>query len=413
MWIVQLSVRNALRNVRRSLLTAGTVIIGVAMYVLISSFIVGMFGNIFEESTLYIGHVRVADPDFIEREQLQPLYEYVPDAAGVAAAIERDVEGARAYPIIKTGMLVSVDDTIGDVFTLATGVDEAWLTDEAGFREQLVAGEWPDFAAGELLVGQRTAEQAGASVGDSLLLFGSTQDGAMSPMSGKVAGIVASGLPAIDKQVFASLQSLQYTLDIEDGALEVLVYGDDLHDDVALAAAIEGVPEAAGLQIQPWSRRSPFDLSLGMTSVIQGLLVAILVFITALAIWNTMTMSVLERTSEIGVMRAMGLGRATAVAMFVVEALVIASVGGLIGLAVGSIPALALEHYGLNLGGDLIDTMDTGDLAMSARMYGDLTVSMLVQGYFVGLIMAVVGSFIPSLRAASISPVTAMQGAHR
>ena len=410
MWLITLALRNARRNGRRSMLTAATVIIGVAMFVLTSSFIVGVFENIFEDSTRYIGHVRVLDPDFLEREQLQPLYEYVPSAVSIATAIEAQVPDVHAYPIIRSGVAVSVDDTIGDVFAIATGTTDAWLRNQAQFEDKLIAGEWPDFAAGEFLVGRRTAEMAGIEIGMDLVLFGTTQDGAISPVRGRVAGIVSTGVPNMDKQVFMSLEAMQYTVDIDDGAIEILVYGDDLYDAPEIAAAIEALPEVADLAVQPWTSRPPFDAVVGMTGAIQGILGGILIFITSLAIWNTMTMSVLERTGEIGVMRAMGLGRASAMFMFVVEALVIAAIGGVIGLVLGTIPALLLQTYGVSLGADMVDSMDMGEMAVSARMYGKLTVEMLVQGFVVGLLMALAGSFFPSLRAASISPVSAMQG---
>ena len=62
----------------------------------------------------------------------------------------------------------------------------------------------------------------------------------------------------------------------------------------------------------------------------------LIVFITGLGVLNTMFMSVLERTGEIGVMRAFGLRRWQTVGLFFVEAVAIAAVGGVAGLALGS-----------------------------------------------------------------------------
>lgn len=412
MWIFKLALRNVRRNGRRTALTAATVIIGVALFTVASAFLVGIFENIYSDSTALIGHVRVVDPDFLEREQLNPLYEYVPDAQAIADNIEQSVPGTHAYPIIKSGMAVSVDDTIGDVFAITTGSTDAWMRDRGTLEDKLIAGAWPDWDEGEMLVGQRIAQMAGLEVGSQIVLFGQTQDGAISPVGGTIAGIVFAGNPMVDKQVFMSLATMQYAADIDDGALEILVYGDDLEDAEALADQISGLASVSDLVVEPWTRRSPFDSMVGVTTAMQAVIGLILVFITALAIWNTMTMSVLERTSEIGVMRAMGLGRAQAVLMFVAEAVVIAVIGGVIGMALGSLLSWPLVHWGYNIGSDVLDDMDVGEMAMSAQLYAKLTPDMLFKGFFVGLTMAIAGSFIPSLRAASIRPVDAMKGGH-
>jgi putative ABC transport system permease protein len=382
----------------------------VALFTVTSAFSVGIFENIYADSTALIGHVRVVDPDFLEREQLNPLYEYVPAAEAVAADIERRVPGAHAYPIIKSGMAVSVDDTIGDVFAITTGSTDAWMRERGTLEDKLINGEWPDWNDGQMLVGQRIAEMAGLEVGSEIVLFGQTQDGAISPVGGTVAGIVYAGNPLVDKQVFMSLATLQYAADIDDGALEVLVYGDDLDDAEALADQISTLASVSGLVVEPWTQRSPFDSLVGITAAMQAIIGLILVFITALAIWNTMTMSVLERTSEIGVMRAMGMGRGSAVLMFVVEAVVIAIIGGVIGMALGALLSWPLIHWGYNMGTEVLDNIDAGEMAMSAHLYAKLTPDMLIKGFFVGIAMAIAGSFIPSLRAASIRPVDAMKG---
>ncbi len=410
MWIFKLALRNVRRNGSRTVLTAATVIIGVALFTVTSAFMVGVFETIYADSTALIGHVRVLDPDFLEREQLNPLYEYVPGAQAIADDIERGVPGAHAYPIIKSGMAVSVDDTIGDVFAITTGSTDAWMRERGSLEDKVVAGEWPDWEAGELLVGQRIAEMAGLAVGSDIVLFGQTQDGAISPVGGKIAGIVYAGNPMVDKQVFMPLETMQYAADIDDGALEILVYGDDLEDAEALADQVSALGSVSGLVVEPWTQRSPFDSLVGITTAMQAVIGLILVFITALAIWNTMTMSVLERTSEIGVMRAMGMGRSSAVLMFVVEAVVIAIIGGIIGMALGALLSWPLIHWGYNMGADVLDDMDIGEMAMSAHLYAKLTPDMLIKGFLVGIAMAMAGSFIPSLRAASIRPVDAMKG---
>ena len=118
-------------------------------------------------------------------------------------------------------------------------------------------------------------------------------------------------------------------------------------------------------------------------------------------------MSVLERTGEIGVMRAMGLSRLGAVSLFVVEALAIALIGGSLGVALGSIPAYFwLELHGVSLGENVVQNLS---IPFSTRAYADFSWTIAGQGFVLALLMALIGSALPAWHAASIQPVEAMR----
>jgi putative ABC transport system permease protein len=119
-----------------------------------------------------------------------------------------------------------------------------------------------------------------------------------------------------------------------------------------------------------------------------------------------MTMSVLERTHEIGVLRAMGMSRLSVVGMFVGEALAIAVVGGTFGLLLGLGPAWLLETRGIHIGARLASSTQS---VISETIRGDLTLQGMVNAFALGLLMALLGSLLPALRAASIQPVSAIR----
>jgi len=75
-----------------------------------------------------------------------------------------------------------------------------------------------------------------------------------------------------------------------------------------------------------------------------------LIMLAALAIFNTMSMSVLERTGEIGVMRAMGMSGPRALGLFLVESIFIGLLGSAGGVLLGSAGAWYLETYGVTWG---------------------------------------------------------------
>jgi putative ABC transport system permease protein len=158
--------------------------------------------------------------------------------------------------------------------------------------------------------------------------------------------------------------------------------------------------------VQAWSEREPWKSVASSVSGVQSVIVVIFVLLTALGIWNTMMMSVLERTHEIGVLRAMGLSRAGTVGLFVGEALTIAVAGGLLGVALGVYPAWWLETHGIRIGER---TAASVSLGISEVVRGDLTGAIVAAAFALGLLMALLGSLVPALRAASIAPVSAMR----
>lgn len=408
MLILELAMRNALRNVVRSALTALAVILGTAMLVLAMAWIEGVFDDMLESVTGNIGEVRIVDPDFAAREQLMPMYENIADVGPVLEAVRAAPGVKSAHPMIRTGVTVTVGEEIGEVFAMALGSDPVWYEERLGLRGSLVEGAWFTDAPEEALIGQRVATRTGAKVGDEMVALGVTQDGSISPVKVKVVGIVAAGSALVDQSVFMRIERLQWLTDIPSGALEVLVYGEHRDQAPELAATLATLPATQDLQVQAWTAREPWAGMVGVTGVMQAIISGIIIFVTALGVWNTMTMSVLERTGEIGVMRAMGLTRTGAVSLFVIEALAIAVVGGALGVALGALPAYALEIHGFTMGDDVAQNM-SADFPMKTTFYADMNWNVAIKGFLVGLTMAFVGAGPPALRAASIQPVTAMR----
>lgn len=407
--LLKLAIRNASRRPLRTVLTVGMVVVGTGMLVVCLAWLEGIFGPMVTDATNAAGHVTVVSPRYLEREQLMPLYENLPETDPLVDAIAKQPGVEAVFPKISAGVTVTVGEEIGEVFGLAIGAPRAYFTERMNADADLVeGGRWFADDAEELVLGATVAKEAGAKMGDEAVLLGMTQDGSLSPIKGKVVGIVASGTGVLDRSVFMPLERARWMTDIPDGAIELLVYAADHEQAPALAAALKTQPALKDLAVQSWNERPPWNQMGPMIDGIWGLLVFVIVFLAALGIWNTMMMSVLERTDEIGVLRAMGLKRTGAIALFVVEALAIGVVGGLIGLALGSLPAWWLATHGIEISEQITANMG-GDFPIRTTMKAALTPGIYVGAFACGLTMALLGSLLPAIRAALITPVTAMR----
>jgi putative ABC transport system permease protein len=123
-----------------------------------------------------------------------------------------------------------------------------------------------------------------------------------------------------------------------------------------------------------------------------AVLLALAILIAVLGVVNTLALSVLERTRELGLLRAVGLGRGQTIRMVTVEAVVISVFGALLGVVVGAALGAAVVRA---LHGDGIDrlVLPWGGMALY-----------LVLAALVGVLAAV----LPSIRAARINVLTAI-----
>lgn len=405
--LLSMAVRNLGRNRRRTLLTALTVTLGVALLTNALSFVGGVFWGILAQVANQAGHVRVVTEKYAQREQLMPIAENLPTSEPLVTAIAAAPGVTAVFPHIALGVTGAVgDDEIGERFALLHGAPTTYYTDFLDLDGHLLSGAMP---AGEndALVGRAFADEIHAKVGSEVILLGQTQDGSPSPIKVNVSGIVDLGNAQQNRQVWVSLERARWMADIPDGAVELLVFGTDYQRADALADSLTSLPALSGLSVTSWDTRPPFNGFLGFAHALHTIAAAIIVFITGLGVLNTMFMSVLERTAEVGVMRAMGLRAWQTVSLFFFEALAIGALGGLMGVALGAPVAMYMEHRGVNFGEAASKLPAT--IPVNEIVHPDLTWQIVVGGFLLGLAMAVVGGFLPAIRASRIQPVEAMR----
>jgi putative ABC transport system permease protein len=107
-------------------------------------------------------------------------------------------------------------------------------------------------------------------------------------------------------------------------------------------ALVADSPEVSATDRSAFIRQqaAQFDTVITMVQI----LLALAILIAVLGVVNTLALSVLERTRELGLLRAVGLGRAQTMRMVTVEAVVIAVFGALLGVAVGAGMGAAVVH---------------------------------------------------------------------
>jgi putative ABC transport system permease protein len=183
------------------------------------------------------------------------------------------------------------------------------------------------------MVGAQLAKQLNATPGTVLTLLSTTTQGSLNALDVTVRGIFSLGVPEIDKRaIYVTIETAQKLL-LTDRASELSVYLDRVESTGPMRDAILAKhPDRA---IRTWEDQAYYYAAVrALYNRIFGLLGAIMVVIVLFAVSNTMAMAVVERTREIGTLRALGTLPGQITRVFAMEGWVIGSAGALLGVIV-------------------------------------------------------------------------------
>jgi putative ABC transport system permease protein len=144
------------------------------------------------------------------------------------------------------------------------------------------------------------------------------------------------------------------------------------------------------------------ETTLTVVTIMVAFLTGIALLVSTLGIVNTMVTSVLERTREIGIYKAIGASDRQVMSMFLIESCLIGLIGGLLGLGIAALATLPGDTIAAKLIADRAAvSFDKSVFVMPAWL--------IVSGPLLGTVTAVIAAYIPAKRAACIDPVKALR----
>jgi len=343
---LQLALRNVLRHRRRSGMALVSIASGVAALILASGFNDWNFWTYRELAIRsQFGHVRVHRAGYSESGVADPFAYLLPDQA-----LERETIVAKPHvtvlaPRLSLSGLVSRGEST--LSFIGEGVDPAAESDLS--RALLVAeGEnlSPEDPTG-IIVGRGLAENLGARVGDVLVLLANTRAGGLNAVEVHVRGTFSTVTKAYDDAALRMpIATAQQLLRVSGAHAWVLLL-DDTRYTGATVDALQKEFDAKAFEFVPWWQLADFynksaALMARQVSVIK-IIIAVLII---LSISNTLLMSVMERTGEIGTAMALGVTRMQVLRQFLTEGIVLGVLGGLAGAVIGAVLGMAISAIG-------------------------------------------------------------------
>ncbi len=333
--MLKLSLKNVLRNKRRTLITVAVIAVGVSMLLLALAYTnyvdYGVKESVIHGST---GHFQIMTKDFTQKEEEKILQLGLSNWQELAKKISTNPLVKVVTPRINFSGLASTGDK-------STGIMVAAIIPE----NEVILGEnfIDDKAYNQLkanpngiLLGPALAKLLNAKTGDDITIMTTTSDGALNAGDYEMVGTLTTGVEELDKRfALVSLDSAKALL-VSD-KVERLAVG--LRDTLDIPVATEQTkamlpPE---LVLKLWKEvDSNYEKILNFFYQMIFFLLPVLMIIVWFSTMNTVLMSVMERSAELATFRAMGTSRSRMFRMLFSEGIWI----GIIGVVTGFIMEL-------------------------------------------------------------------------
>ena len=282
---------------------------------------------------------------------------------------------------------------------------------------KLTAGKWPlsEDKTG-VVIGEKMARRLKAKIGSKVVVMAGGESGKVESRLARVRGVFRTGIDGVDSFTMVGGLTLARALLPGNGELDLsqaitrLAIFLDAPDDApiwkeVLASGVKH-PEAVVLD---WQQMMPdlvnfIVLDDGGNYVWLTIVWIVVVF----GIINTILMSVLERTREFGLVRALGLRAKHLLALVVVESVLLGVVSLVTGWMLGGMVHAYFAIYGLDLSAMSQESLTVGTTVMDPIMKSELSISRMIQLSGVMFLTTVASGLYPAFRASRVTPLAAL-----
>ncbi len=398
----RLAWRNLLRNRRRSAITIVAVGLNTAVLIVALGLIGGFQRLLVHNATrLVVGDAQLHAVGYLRSHR---FHDAIPSPERIVeAASAQGIQAvARAYG---DGLIAAGTKSAG---ASLWGVEPRAERAAFALPGEVMAGRFlGDAPAREVVIGRKLARSLDLDVGGELVAVVQAADGSLGTEVFRVAGILKTVSEEVDRGAVLIHRADFEALFVSGGRVHELAFSLGDRPAAALGAALGPLPP--GLELKTWGELLPVVFNL--VQVFEALsLVFMFIFFAAacLGVLNTMLMATHDRVREFGTMKALGATAWRIVGDIAAEAFLLGLVATVVGGALGVSVAWYTQVHGLDLSvfGDA--SFSFGGIAFDALLRGEVVASSVALAIGAMWLVCVFASLYPAVKAARLSPVTAM-----
>ncbi len=413
-WLPRLAWRNLWFNPRRTLIAMAAIGLGYAMLLFVACLMAGLRAQMIESGTgLLLSDIEVHAPGYYPDRPVQLTLggRNGTDVGALMAAIAADPRVRAASPRVYGYGLVSATHQSAGVQLL--GVVPSLEQKITVLQTQMVKGTYLTGAnSKDVVMGDKLATMIGVEVGSQIVLLTTAADGSIGNDLYTISGLFHTGLEAMDQGlVLMPLASLQDLLRLPPARIdEVGIKLRDIADATATAAALEAhLSKIIPVRVRPWQELAP-ELAdyVQFNRRVTFFLFFIFFLSAAMGIVNTMLMAIIERTRELGMLMAVGMGPVQVIGLIVSEAASLAGASLVLGAALGAPLLWYLQNHGLKMS-EHGDAVSLAGIVVGPLWYGRQDFPAYIEAALGLAVTALAAAFYPALRAARFQPADALR----
>jgi lipoprotein-releasing system permease protein len=390
---------------------------GIAMFILMISFMTGINDFLSDNMLAATPHLRIYNDVEMDRHAL--LEEYYQQTQQARMVVVRNQRPGNQQAGIRNGMtlvqLIQADERVLGVSPQLTsqvfynfgplqlngiiaGVDIMEENKLFDLKSKMRSGNIESLLTVNdgIIVGVGLARKFNLQTGDKVTV--TTPAGTTLPL--KVVGIFAFGLGAIDNvRSYANISTVQKILQRESGYIsEIHLKLHNLNQARSMATTYQ---QQYGYTSEDWeTANSSIMVSFSIRNAMTFVVVITLLVVAGFGIYNIMSMSINEKMKDIAILKATGFSGHDVMAIFMIQAIAIGSIGALLGEVLGFLLSWFISTIPFD-SGEFID-LDHFPVTYHARHY--------IFGLVFGIVTTCLAGFMPARKASKIDPVAILRG---
>ena len=414
MQLIKIAWRNLTRNKMRTFIAVAAIASVVTIVIFSRAFMSGATETIFG---LYIdnnyGHVRVTTEEYNIRETILPLdYTITGFNQGGAEEMNEMINQINTVnytvPRIRFGSMASVDGDL--VRMLGVGVDYNRESTHGVIPDEIVGGRMAE-SGNELVIGIGLLDEINRELNDTITLMFSDSYQSLQGRTFEIVGIRDTGITEIDDNFFyLPLGTAQEMLYLDDQYTELMVFGDSTARAAELKADIEYLlSEQGGAEYiaQTFREANPIIETFDEVYDMMNFVYVLFILMGTIVIISVLTMIVRERTSEIGMLSALGLKARDIMKIFILEGGFMGVIGSILGVVTGGLITYYYSINGLYVE-EFANTVAEADFLMEPVFHLSFSLENLIFSFILSTIIVTLACFYPAFKASKMDPAEAI-----
>jgi len=289
--------------------------------------------------------------------------------------------------------LINIDDDTYSILVRGFDIEEA--DSLYNIKESIVEGEVPE-SDYEVLIGIDLQTEAGIEIGDELDVLSSQGDN----QTFTVTGIFNLGVASLNSSwTITTLETAQDMFGMEDSVSSINMQVTDVFAADAIAASIEERIDNEELVVENWKAQNE-DLLSGLNGQsVSSLMIQVFVMISVLlGIASILAITVVQKSRQIGILKAMGIRDKTSSLIFLFQGLLLGVAGAILGVILGLGLAFVFTKFALNPDGTPVVPLFIDPIFIGASA-------------LIAVLASVIAALIPARKSSKLDPIEVIRNA--